>query len=80
MPGHLDGEDPSEAPAEPKTRGVVYPADGDKTEDYQLEYALKYIRNGMKPLGIEQKKVAASDVPPESPVPPTAAPATPAPK
>jgi carboxyl-terminal processing protease len=76
LPGHLDGQDPSEAPPEAKTQGVVYPADGDKTEDFQLDYALKFIRNGMKPLGIEQKKVAASDLPPESPVPP-AAPATP---
>ena len=45
----------------------------------QLDYALKFIRNGMKPLGIEQKKVA--DVPPaDAPTDPMApvAPAAPA--
>ena len=60
LPGHLNGESEEEGPVEPKTKGVVYPAAGDKTEDFQLDYALKFIRNGMKPLGIEQKKVAAS--------------------
>lgn len=68
LPGHLDGEEPGEAPVEPRTKGVVYPQAGDKTEDYQLDYALKFIRNGMKPLGIEGKKVA--ETAPESPVDP----------
>jgi carboxyl-terminal processing protease len=68
LPGHLDAE-AGDAPVEPKTKGVVYPAADNKVEDFQLDYALKFIRNGMKPLGIEQKKVA--DVPPDSPIDPT---------
>ncbi len=67
LPGHLDGEE-REATAEPRTQGVVYPAESDKTEDFQLDYALKFIRNGMKPLGIEQKKVVAAQ--PEDPLAP----------
>ncbi len=63
LPGHLE----EEGEAEPRTKGVVYPAAGDKTEDFQLDYALKFIRNG-GPLGIEQKKVAEpatnDDMPP----------------
>ncbi|MBL9010546.1 MAG: S41 family peptidase [Alphaproteobacteria bacterium] len=75
LPGHLNGEDDDDGPAEPKTKGVVYPAAGDKTEDFQLDYALKFIRNGMKPLGIEQKKVAVSSAAEDAgPIP---APATP---
>ena len=68
LPGHLDGEGEPEVAVEPRTKGVVYPAEGDKTEDYQLDYALKFIRNGMKPLGIEGKKVV--EAAPEGPVDP----------
>jgi carboxyl-terminal processing protease len=56
--GHLEGEK-ADGVVEPKTKGVVYPMTGDKTEDFQLDYALKFIRNGMKPLGIEGKKIVA---------------------
>jgi carboxyl-terminal processing protease len=76
LPGHLDEE---EKPPEVKTKGVLYPVAGDKTEDFQLDYALKFIRNGMNPLGTEQKKIAASehsDMPPGTG--PDAVPATPA--
>jgi carboxyl-terminal processing protease len=54
LPGHLQ----SEGTVEARTKGVVYPAADDKTEDFQLDYALKFLRNG-GPLGIEQKKVAS---------------------
>ncbi len=60
LPGHLDGDAAGDGPAEARTLGVVYPSADDKTEDFQLDYALKFVRNGMKPLGIEQKKVVAA--------------------
>ena len=52
-------------------KGVVYPMPGDKTEDFQLDYALKFIRNGMKPLGIEGKKIVAEGPSDAGPLDPT---------
>ncbi|MCC6920106.1 MAG: S41 family peptidase [Alphaproteobacteria bacterium] len=68
--GHLEGEK-ADGVVEPKTKGVVYPMPGDKTEDFQLDYALKFIRNGMKPLGIEGKKIVAEGPSDAGPLDPT---------
>jgi carboxyl-terminal processing protease len=62
LPGHLEQEGTYEA----RTKGVVWPAEGDKTEDFQLDYALKFIRNG-GPLGVEEQKVAEPAAPPPGP-------------
>lgn len=54
--GHLDGDQV----VEPKTRLVVYPPEGDTTEDYQLAYALNYLRGGPA-MGVEELPSPVSD-------------------
>ncbi len=50
--GHLDGDQV----VEHKTRLIVYPPEGDTTEDFQLAYALNYLRGGPA-MGVEELPV-----------------------
>lgn len=47
--GHLGGDEVYEH----KTRTIVYPPEGDTTEDFQLAYALNFLRGGAA-MGIEE--------------------------